>query len=317
MYSSPDLNAHACHMRIARNDVPGHNERMSSSSGPMSASVLRYAAFTDDPGGGNPAGVVLDARALDERRMLEIARDVGYSETAFLRPRREAGGEYHVRYFSPEAEVPFCTIAAGVALAERDGPGEFLLHVNAGPVALTTQRDPSGLATASLRSVQPHIEQTSDDVLSEALSALRWRSEELDPALPPRIAYAGARHLILAAGSRSRLASLDYEFERVKRLMLDLDLTTVDLVWREHDDRYHARNPFPVGGAYEDPATGAAAAAFGGYLRALRLVAPPAQVTILQGHDMGRPSLIVVDITPGDGGIAVTGTAVPIANPTR
>jgi PhzF family phenazine biosynthesis protein len=287
---------------------------------PVSPSVLRYAAFTDDPGGGNPAGIVLDASALDERRMLKIARDVGYSETAFLRPRSEAGGEYDVRYFSPEAEVPFCghaTIAAGIALAERDGPGEFVLHVNAGPVAVKTHRDPSGLATASLTSVRPEIEQTPDDVLSEALSALRWRREELDPALPSRIAYAGARHLILGAGSRNRLASLDYEFERLKGLMLDLDLTTVDLVWREHDDRYHARNPFPVGGVYEDPATGAAAAAFGGYLRALSLVAPPAKVTILQGHDMGRPSLIVVDIPPGDGGIAVIGTAVPIANPTR
>ena len=107
---------------------------------------------------------------------------------------------------------------------------------------------------------------------------------------------------------------LEYEFERLKRLMLELDLTTVALVWREREDRYHARNPFPVGGVYEDPATGAAAAAFGGYLRALRLVAPPAQVTILQGQDMGRPSLIVVDIPHGDGGIAVTGAAVPIAD---
>jgi PhzF family phenazine biosynthesis protein len=297
-----------------------HNEQMSSSSVAGGAHVLRYAAFTDDPGGGNPAGVVLDARGLDEAQMLQVAREVGYSETAFLRPRHDAVGEYDVRYFSPEAEVPFCghaTIAAGVALAERAGPGEVVFRLSAGPVAVRTGRDPSGAATASLTSVGPHIEQTSAEVISEALSALGWRSEELDPTLPPRIAYAGARHLILAAGSRSRLASLEYEFERLKRLMLDLDLTTVDLVWRERVDRYHARNPFPVGGVYEDPATGAAAAAFGGYLRALRIVAPPAQVTILQGHDMGRPSLIVVDIPTGDGGIAVTGSAVPIANPIR
>jgi len=252
--------------------------------------------------------------------MLEVAREVGYSETAFLRPRHGTVGEYEVRYFSPEAEVPFCghaTIAAAVALAERYGPGELVFRVSAGPVAVQTRRDSSGTATASLTSVRPHIEEISAEVVSETLSALGWRSEELDPALPPRIAYAGARHLILAAGSRSRLASLDYEFERLKRLMGDLDLTTIDLVWRERVDRYHARNPFPVGGVYEDPATGAAAAAFGGYLRALSLVAPPAQVTILQGHDMGRPSLIVVDIPPGDGGIAVTGSAVPIANPVR
>ncbi|WP_405477850.1 PhzF family phenazine biosynthesis protein [Streptomyces canus] len=46
----------------------------------------------------------------------------------------------------------------------------------------------------------------------------------------------------------------------------------------------------PPGGLYEDPATGAAAAAFGGYLRALSLVSPPARITIEQGLEMGRPS---------------------------
>ena len=96
------------------------------STTPVSARVIRYAAFTDGPGGGSPAGIVLDASSLDEERMLGVAREVGYSETAFLRPHLDAAGEYDVRYFSPEAEVPFCghaTVAAGVALTERDGPG--------------------------------------------------------------------------------------------------------------------------------------------------------------------------------------------------
>ena len=83
--------------------------------------VIRYTAFTDQPTGGNPAGIVLDAAALNDGDRLAIARDLGYSETAFLSRRGggEAGG-YDVRYFSPEAEVPFCghaTIAAAVALA--------------------------------------------------------------------------------------------------------------------------------------------------------------------------------------------------------
>ena len=286
------------------------------STTPVFAHVIRYAAFTDDPGGGNPAGIVLDASSLDEERMLGVAREVGYSETAFLRPHLDAAREYDVRYFSPEAEVPFCghaTVAAGVALTERDGPGEFVFHVSAGSVPVSTRRDASGVATASLTSVQPYVEKAEDDAVDEAVRALRWRRDELDPELPPRIAFAGARHLILAAATRRRLAGLDYEFERLKALMLELELTTVDLVWRDRDDLYHVRNPFPVGGVYEDPATGAAAAAFGGYLRALGLVATPARVSVLQGQDMGRPSVIVVDIGPGGGGITVTGGAVPIA----
>jgi EmrB/QacA subfamily drug resistance transporter/PhzF family phenazine biosynthesis protein len=287
-----------------------------ATTNPASVQVIRYAAFTDDPRGGNPAGVVLDAASLDDEQMLQIAQHVGYSETAFLRPRPDAPGDFDVRYFSPEIEVPFCghaTVAAGVALAERDGPGEPVFHVKAGPVRVSIRVDSSGRASASLTSVRPHVEEATDGAIAEALRALNWRCDDLDPQLPPRIAYAGVRHLILAAATRARLSALDYDFEHLKCLMLELDLTTMHLVWRKRDDLYHARNPFPVGGVYEDPATGAAAAAFGGYLRALSLVPTPPRVTVLQGQDMGRPSLIIVDIGSGDSGITVTGSAVPIA----
>jgi PhzF family phenazine biosynthesis protein len=74
---------------------------------------------------------------------------------------------------------------------------------------------------------------------------------------------------------------------------------------------FHARNPFPVGGVVEDPATGAAAAALGGYLRALGAVTPPATITIRQGEAMGRASRLEVDI-PKTGGIVVRGTAVTL-----
>src|SRR5918997_6653876 len=104
--------------------------------------VLRYTAFSDDPGGGNPAGVVLDAAGLDEQRMLAIAAELGYSESAFL--RSSDNGTADIRYFSPEAEVPFCghaTIAAAVAWAERHGPGDLLLHTMSGDVPLTVTAD--------------------------------------------------------------------------------------------------------------------------------------------------------------------------------
>lgn len=259
--------------------------------------VLRLSAFTDDPDGGNPAGVVLDASGLDDADMQAIAADVGFSETAFLDGER-------IRFFSPQAEVPFCghaTIATGVAL----GDGEHRLQTNAGEVAVSV-RD----GRATLTSVEPHVEPVDD--LAAFLAALRWSAEDLDPELPPRIAYAGARHLVVAAATRERLAELDYDFDALRDLMLAADLTTVALVWREREDVFHARNPFPVGGVVEDPATGASAAALGGYLRELALVDPPATVTVHQGHDMGRPSLLVVEV-PEQGGIGVTGGAVALA----
>jgi PhzF family phenazine biosynthesis protein len=264
---------------------------------------LRYTAFTDDPAGGNPAGVVLDANGMSDEEMLAIAAGLGYSETAFVRAR--GGGEYDVRYFSPLAEVPFCghaTIATAVALAERDGPGTLRFHTPAGEVPIDTTP-----GSATLTSVVPHVEEAPESLLGPALHALGW--SELDPALPPKIGYAGARHLIVGAATRERLADLDYDFDALQRVMLEHDITTVDLVWREDATTFHARNPFPVGGVVEDPATGAAAAAFGAYLRELGLVTPPVTVTVHQGADMGRPSLLTIDIG-AEGGIRVTGQAV-------
>ena len=116
---------------------------------------------------------------------------------------------------------------------------------------------------------------------------------------------------MIAAATRQRLAALDYDFDRLATLMAAREWTTIQLVWREAETRFHARNPFPPGGVVEDPATGAAAAALGAYLRDLKLVPLPATVTIHQGEDLGRPGQLVVDIRDR-AEIEVTGTAVAI-----
>jgi PhzF family phenazine biosynthesis protein len=137
--------------------------------------------------------------------------------------------------------------------------------------------------------------------------------DDLDTDMPPRVAFAGAWHPIIAAATRDRLADLDYDFNALAALMAARHWTTIDLLWRESATVFHARNPFPPGGVIEDPATGAAAAAFGGYLRELDLVALPTTLTIYQGADLGRPGVLTVDIGDEPGtGIAVTGTATPL-----
>jgi PhzF family phenazine biosynthesis protein len=149
-------------------------------------------------------------------------------------------------------------------------------------------------------------------LVAGALALLGWREDELDPGLPPAVGFAGAKHLILAARDLARLERLDYPFERLQELMLAHDLTTIQLVWRESPDRFRARDPFPVGGVVEDPATGAAAAALGAYLRARGEITPPASFEIVQGVEMGRPSRLTVSIVPGEAGVRVSGNAVTI-----
>ncbi|MWA10797.1 PhzF family phenazine biosynthesis protein [Streptomyces sp. BA2] len=294
-----------------------------NSADAASPDVLRYTAFATDPAGGNPAGIVLDAAGLDDAAMLGIAAEVGYSESAFLVPGApdsasgsgSPGRAFDVRYFSPRAEVPFCghaTVAAAVALAERgEGAGDFVFSTRAGTVPVTVT-DVDGTLRATLTSVEPHVDEVAAADLTEALAALDWPADDLDPSLPPRIAYAGARHLILAAATRERLADLSYDFERLATLMRRLDLTTVQLVWRESDLTFHVRDPFPVGGVVEDPATGAAAAAFGAYARELALVPAESELTLHQGADMGRPGLLTVSLQEGDERVRVSGAAVRI-----
>ena len=278
-----------------------------------SPEVLRYTAFSTAPEGGNPAGVVLDATGMTAQQMLAVAAEVGFSETAFLLPD---GERTRARYFSPLAEVSFCghaTIAAAVARAERVGPDRLVLETQAGPVEVVTAADADGRWQATLTSVPPRTVELSDDDRRALLDALGWTEDDLDPTLPPRVAYAGAWHPVVAARTRERLAALDYDMAGLTRLMTARGWTTVDLVWRENGTTFHARNPFPPGGVVEDPATGAAAAAFGGYLREGGHVPLPAVVTVVQGVDMGRPSLLTIGIPAAiDEGIQVTGHAVPL-----
>jgi PhzF family phenazine biosynthesis protein len=267
--------------------------------------IQRYAAFTDDPKGGNPAGVVLDAEGLSDAGMLAIAAEVGYSETAFVTVADD--GTLRVRYFSPLMEVPFCghaTVAAAVAL----GPGEHVFTTNAGDVPVTV--DDAGRAT--LTSVPATVADLPAADLTALLAALRWSEFDLDDSLPPKIAYAGALHPVLAVNSRRRLAELDYDVPALTALMEARGWITTQLIFRTGDDSFDVRNPFPVGGVYEDPATGAAAAALGGYLRDLWIVPDDAVLHLRQGDDMGRPSRITVSLTPGEPGVRVSGTAVAI-----
>lgn len=277
----------------------------------MTGTLYRLSAFTDDPTGGNPAGVWLGETLPDDAAMQALAAEVGYSETAFITPTE--GAYRTVRYFSPRAEVSFCghaTIAAGVVMGMLTGAGTYRLDTAVGEVPVTVSREADEWR-ASLVSVDPESRVAAPELVEAALACLDWREDELDSSLPPALAYAGAWHLVLAVADKSRLDQLNYDFPSLQALMQLEGLTTLQLVWRESPACFHVRDPFPVGGVVEDPATGAAAAALGGYLREAGLIEVPARLTIRQGEAMGRPSRLEVMI-PAGGGITVSGTAVEL-----
>ena len=269
--------------------------------------VLKLAAFSQNGKGGNPAGVAFYDEMPVEDEMLAIAKEVGYSETAFL--VKQADG-WRVRYFAPEMEVPFCghaTIALGAALGERFGEGTYKLFLDQSEISVRAEKTSEGAFEATLQSPQTHSEDVPAEFLKKILASFQLKVDSLAPAFPPRFASAGAKHLILFLKDRKTLADMTYPFDEVRALMSEQGLVTISLLWQESESVFHSRNAFASGGVYEDPATGAAAAALAGYLRDINWQGK-ATFTILQGEDMGVPSRLTVAFTPKAGeSVSVSG----------
>lgn len=270
--------------------------------------VQRIAAFSDGGLGGNPAGVVIGDALPPADEMQRVAREVGYSETAFA---AGYGKDWRVRYFSPEAEVPFCghaTIALGAALAMRVGEGVFNLTLSQGRITVEGRRD-DPIYAAALQSPPTRSAPAASGPLAAALALFGLDQADLDPRLPPALIHAGADHLCLMLQDRGKLAAMDYDFGRGQALMRREGWVTVLLGQAETPQLFHTRNPFAYGGVREDPATGAATAALAGYLRDLGWP-HDGRIEIHQGDDMGVPSRLHAEISAVKGAsVRVSGTA--------
>ena len=102
---------------------------------------------------------------------------------------------------------------------------------------------------------------------ADLLQLLDYSINDLDLKIPPAKIHGGADHVVLALKTRNALARMSYDLKLGRQLMEKAGLVTVALVTAENPQLFHVRNAFATGGVLEDPATGAAAAAFAGYLR--------------------------------------------------
>lgn len=272
--------------------------------------IQRLAAFTDAGQGGNPAGVVIGNALPEADEMQRVAAEVGYSETVFA--ARDGDG-FRTRYFAPEAEVPFCghaTIALGAALGAAFGSGVYPLILNEAEISVRAF-DEDGAWGAELVSPPTSYRAAEHDVLTQAMEVFGLSVADLDPKVAPARINGGAEHLLLPLRDAETLHEMGYAFDAGAAFMRGAGLVTVNLIWRESNVRIHSRNPFAGHGVYEDPATGAAAAALAGYLRDTGIQDTPFEV--IQGVDMGRPSRLRVKPRPGHGApIEVAGLTAPV-----
>lgn len=270
--------------------------------------LRRISAFSDGETGGNPAGVWIGDELADSRAMQRIATRIGYSETVFATPMYKA---WRVRYFSPESEVPFCghaTIALGAALALDHGDGVYALVLNDAHITVEGHNE-GGRLRATLQSPHTRSEAADPALVTEATKLFGYAARDLDPRLPPAIAYAGAPHLLLALSSRRKLAAMAYDLAKGRDFMRRAGVVTVGFIHAQTQRLFNVRHAFASGGVYEDPATGAGAAALAGYLRDISWP-HGGSIDVVQGEDMGSRSLLHAEFTRVAGSsIRVSGAA--------
>lgn len=265
-------------------------------------------AFTNQPFGGNPAGVVLldsDAFPKDEL-MLSIANELRYSETAFI--HRHSAQEYTIRYFTPKAEVELCghaTIASFFMLHQKGlASGQCLCHTKAGDLHIEVGEK------VMMQMAKPRIIATLTEI-EEIYRALGMK--DYHPTMPVQIVYAGLPDIMIPLPSLDILQLLQPDMEAISAITKKYDSVSFH-VFAFGNDGYtaHVRDFAPLYDIPEESATGTANASLTYYLQQCGCLGKEAECSFIQGEAMGRPSVVATRIQ-ADGNIFVGGSAAIMA----
>lgn len=278
---------------------------------------LTLNVFTSAPHAGNQLAVVFSGNGLDDGEMLGITRDFNYSETTFVLPPTDPGAACTLRIFTPGREIPFAghpTIGSAIALVHNgtvqahEGENELVLQEGVGPVPVRVRVE-KGKPVFAQFSVAMLPEPQPLDIERRSLAAMLGLTSDdlLDEPYGPQVVSCGIPFLFVPVRNRDavgRAGVRQHLWEKELRGTPGSDIM-VFCMDPDGDADIHARVFVPGHGIPEDPATGSACAALGGYL-ANRT---PRDNTTLrwivrQGVEMGRPSRIELEVDKHDGMVA-------------
>lgn len=299
--------------------------------------------FTDRQFGGNPLAVVLGAEGLGDAEMLALTREFNYSETTFVLPP-ERGGAARVRIFTPGGEVPFAghptvgtahVLFAVGALGADAGETTVVLEEGVGDVAVRVVVAPGGSAElggvepayAELTAAQAPAERPAPaaGLLAEALGL--GGDDLLGGAYAPAVASCGLPFTLVPVRDRAAVARARVRAEAWERAFAGAgtrDSAGAMVFAVEGGDAaagggqaVRARVFVPELAVPEDPATGSACAALGGYLAARAAGDGALAWRVAQGVEMGRPSRVDVRVERSGGrvtGVRVGGSSVVVCD---
>ena len=290
--------------------------------------VLQFSVvdvFTRTRFAGNPLAVVLEADALRTDQMQAVAREFGFSETAFVLRPENPGHDARVRIFTPATEVPFAghpNIGTAFVVGRRaeSPPQRLAFEEAAGLVVLDVLAEGGEVTGARLTAPEP-LSTGRVYAPSEVAAALHLDVADVATALhPPMAASVGLPFVMVEIGSRAALARARPDAAVFARIMagevLDaIYLYTRDLAPQDGAVDWTARMFAPADGVAEDPATGSATAALAALLASRDAGFAGRALRVAQGVDMGRPSQLEPEVAP-DGTVRLAGRCVAVMDGT-
>jgi trans-2,3-dihydro-3-hydroxyanthranilate isomerase len=259
--------------------------------------------FTEQPLAGNQLCVVPEPPAeLTDDLMQAIAREIGFSETTFV--SEASGDRYAMRIFTPGSEMPFAghpsVGTAFVLISEGRIRSPAVQSVTAGEFRV--EADPAA-GTGWMEQRPPSFGEAPTDLVTLA-EVVGLVPPDLHPDLAPQVVSTGLPHLVVPLRNEDALGRAWPDPSRLESLLESLGADGVYLAFLPGDGTARTRMFAPGVGVMEDPATGSAAGPLGAYLIEHGAM-DPGRLRIAQGVEMGRPSMLLVDVGRDEDGLSV------------
>jgi trans-2,3-dihydro-3-hydroxyanthranilate isomerase len=267
--------------------------------------------FADRPLAGNPLAVFPEAESIPEELLQPIAREMDHAATAYLRPSTNPGAQFRLRIFSREHEVPF---------AGHPALGAHFVHATESrlplqePVTRVAHEGNQGLFQVEIRVENGRIgmlrleqrppemsRRLAPEEVNRLARALGLSEEDIQATNQPvKVASTGLPVLIVPISTLQALGAARPRYGELLEILEGREATIVYAFTKETRDARsaaHAR-AFDTVGASEIPGAGAAAGALCAYLVAHSavVVKPVTELVVEQGHALGRPSTLYVEV---------------------
>jgi trans-2,3-dihydro-3-hydroxyanthranilate isomerase len=276
--------------------------------------------FTDKPLGGNQLAVFHSPGHLSAAQMLSIAREINFSETTFVYPARTAAAAARVRIFTPAVELPFAghpVLGTAFVIATRSKKklDAFSLELGVGAIPVEVERRGKKITSLTMHQPLPVF----GSALQNREQAARALGLTVDDVLGGGVVSNGLDFLIVEATTLQAVQRARCNIEDAVKVIKRHNVHAIYVFARlqGRGPNAHARLFTPTSSVVEDPATGSAAGALGGYLARILKFPMKLKLQIEQGIEIQRPSRIAVDVNSERGtieGVTVAGKVVPVGD---